>query len=201
MKKTLVFYALCSFSLGFSQCTISGADEIQVGERVNYTAEISADDASNIYEWVYLDQKLIPEGSLNEKSLTVKGSDLGKSMLTLKVKSGSGNVKCHKTVNVIAPTTNLSPNSSSCDLKVDAFIEKRISNNTVVFEPVTSETQYSYTWIVTYRNGKKESSGNKAGKFNYSNQNVIDQVQLEIKEGYCSKKVSKVYDTNFWYFF
>lgn len=201
MKKNVVLFALFSFALGFSQCTISGADEIQVGERVKYTAEITADVSSNAYEWVYLDQKIIPEGNLNQKSLTVKGSDLGKSKLSLEIKNETETLKCQKVITVIAPKTNLSPNSSSCDLKVDGFIEKRISNDTVVFEPLTAETKYSYNWIVTYRSGKKETSANKAGSFNYSNQNIIDQVELEIKEGYCSKKLSKAYDTNFWYFF
>ena len=32
-------------------------------------------------------------------------------------------------------------------------------------------------------------------------QNVIDYVELQVKMGVCIKKISKSYDTNFWYFF
>ena len=201
MKKNVLLFSLLSFSMAFSQCTISGADQIQVGERQNYTAELPADYVPSSYEWIYLDQKIIPQIDLNQNFLVAKGSDLGKSMLTLEIKNANGKIKCQKAITVIAPLTNVFPAAPNCDIKIDGFTEVRVSNETVVFEPSSSEGKYTYNWIVTYRSGKKELSTQKSGKFSYSNQNVIDQVELELKEGRCSKKITKPYDTNFWYFF
>jgi hypothetical protein len=198
MKKSLLFIALLNFSFVFSQCTISGADQIQVGERQNYTAEIRADYAPNSYQWIYLDQKIIPQSEVDQNFLIAKGSDLGKSMLTLEIKNAKGKIKCQKEITVIAPIANVFQETSNCN-DIVSFKEIKISNETVVFEPNSSEGKYTYNWVVSYRSGKKDLSDQKSGKFTYSNQDLIDQVELVIKDGKCSKKITKTYDTNFWY--
>jgi hypothetical protein len=201
MKKFLVLLILLNFSNVFSQCTISGADEVQVGERQVFTAEMSGDSSNNSYEWIYLDEKAIPEGDLSQNSLTVKGSVPGSSVLYLEINGGKDKIKCQKIINVISPISGIYPGEPNCDIKVEAFKERKLSNNLVVFEPQTTINRYSYKWIVSYRSGLRETSMERNGQFKYSNQNIIDHVELQIKEGNCSKRIMKPYDTNFWYFF
>jgi len=201
MKKNLLFLAILNFSFAFSQCTISGADEVQVGERQIYTAEIMADELENSYEWIYLDQKVIPEGDLLQKSLIVKGSVPGTSVLSLQITKNKDRVKCQKTIKVIAPKSTVFPGEPNCDIKVLSFSETRTSNSSVVFEPDYIDKNYSYKWIVTYRSGRVENSAESKGTFKYANDNVIDKVELHIVAGLCSKNIVKPYETNFWYFF
>lgn len=202
MKKLLLFLAVLNFSLAFSQCTITGADQVQVGERQNYTAEASADSSPNAYEWIYLDQKMIPQSDLNQNILTVKGSVPGKSVLSLEIKTAVGPSKCEKSIEVIAPlSVALDINAQKCDIDIDAFKEVRVSDTNVAFEAIAPVNSFNYQWTVHYRNGSKKVSNDKVGKFDFSNENVIDQVELKIIDKKCTKKISKSYNHNFWYFF
>lgn len=202
MKKLLLLFTILNFSFAFSQCTINGADQVQVGERQDYTAEVSADFSANAYEWIYLDQKVIPQSDLNQNVLTVRGSVPGKSVLSLELKSSSGISKCQKTIEVIAPlSVALDVNAQKCNIEIDAFKEVRVSDTTVAFEAVAAENNFSYQWTVHYRNGSKKVSKDKVGSFDFSNDNVIDQVELGISDKKCTKKIVKSYNHNFWYFF
>ncbi|KEY20279.1 hypothetical protein HY04_03495 [Kaistella antarctica] len=179
-----------------------GPDQIQVGERQNYTAEISADPTANHYEWIYLDQKMIPQSDLNQNILTVKGSVPGKSVLSLKIKAAGKTFNCKKSVEVIAPlSVSLDINAQKCDIEIEAFKEIRVSNTIVAFEAIAADNSFTYQWTIHYRNGSKKISNDKVGKFDYSNENVIDQVDLDITDKKCTKKISKTYNHNFWYFF
>ena len=202
MKKFILVIALLFYAGLFSQCNIIGADQIQVGERQNYTAEISADSTVNNYEWIYLDQKMIPQNDLNQNVLTVKGSVPGKSVLSLKIKAAGKTYNCKKSIEVIAPlSVALDVNAQKCDIEIEAFKEIRVSNTTVAFEAIAAVNSFTYQWTIHYRNGSKKVSNEKVGKFDYSNENVIDQVDLNITDKKCTKKISKTYNYNFWYFF
>ena len=61
MKKILFLTVLLNSIFAFSQCTITGADQLQVGERQVYTATNSEADCESCYQWTYLDQKIILE--------------------------------------------------------------------------------------------------------------------------------------------
>ena len=202
MKKFILVIALLFYAGLFSQCNIIGPDQIQVGERQNFTAEISADSAANNYEWIYLDQKMIPQNDLNQKILTVKGSVPGKSVLSLKIKAAGKTSNCKKSIDVIAPlSVALDINAQKCDIEIEAFKEIRVSNTIVAFEAIAADNSFTYQWTIHYRNGSKKVSNDKVGKFDYSSENVIDQVELNITDKKCTKKISKTYNHNFWYFF
>lgn len=202
MKKLLFLLAVLNFSFAISQCAITGADQVQVGERQNFTAEISADSKANSYEWIYLNQKMIPQSELNQNVLTVKGSVPGKSVLSLEIKTAAGISKCEKSIEVIAPlSVALDINAQKCNIEIDAFKEVRISDNNVAFEAIGPNNNFNYQWTVHYRNGSKKVSNEKVGTFDFSNEKVIDLVELNITDKKCTKKISKTYNHNFWYFF
>ncbi|QOW11755.1 hypothetical protein Q73A0000_15995 [Kaistella flava (ex Peng et al. 2021)] len=202
MKKLLLFLAILNFSFVFSQCTITGADQVQVGERQTYSVSDSNVQCTDCYAWTYLDQKVILEDDTHSNTLTLKGSLPGKALLSLEIKTNEGISKCQKSIQVIAPTSKvLDVNAPKCNITTDSFKEVRESDKTVVFEPSDTEKDYSYKWTVTYRSGDKKVSGEKLGKFNFSNENVIDTVELDIVDRECTKKISKSYNNNFWYFF
>ena len=202
MKKLLLLLAVLNFSFAISQCTITGADEVQVGERQTYSVEVSKDLPANSYEWIYMDQKMIPQSELNQNSLTVRGSVPGKSVLSLEIKTAGGTSKCEKSIEVIAPlSVALDINAQKCDIEIDAFKEVRISDTNVAFEAIALNNNFNYQWTVHYRNGSKKVSNEKVGTFDFSNEKVIDLVELDITDKKCTKKISKTYNHNFWYFF
>lgn len=201
MQKIYVFFCSVFFVFNFAQCTIDGSDQIQVGEKQNYFAAKNQ-DCKDCYQWIHLDQKVILESDTNKNEITLKGTVPGEAILFLEIASEKGISKCQKLIQVTVPTTEILPaHSSKCDLAIDSFREIRVAGNQVIFEPETSENNLTYLWTVTYRSGaKKVSSARKAG-FEYSNDDVIDHVDLKVVFNKCIKKISKVYDANFWYFF
>lgn len=203
MKKILFILALLNFGLAFSQCTITGADQLQVGERQVYTATNSdATECLDCYQWTYLDQKILLESDTKKNDLTVKGAVPGSALLSLEIKTKDGKSKCEKLIKVIAPTSNILTNDNvKCDIGVSAFKEVRATDKKVAFEPETAETNLSYIWTVTYRNGDIKKSAEKKPQFDYSNEHVIDKVEMEVFLDRCSTKISKSYNSNFWYFF
>lgn len=202
MKKSLLLINVLLINLFYSQCTISGADQIQVGERQVYHANEIEPACTDCYHWTYLDQKVLLENDTNSKEITLKGAVPGEAVLSLQIKANGGNQKCQKSLAVIAPTSNLiAGDAAKCEIPVQVFKETRVEGNKVQFEPETGEGKYTYLWTVTYRNGSKKTSADKKAQFDYSMQSVIDSVELLVKKDVCSKKISKSYDTNFWYFF
>lgn len=199
MKKYYLLFALITFVLNSAQCTITGADQVQVGERQTYAVSDNV-QCTDCYQWTYLDQKVILEGDTRGNTMTLKGSVPGKADLLLEIKTPERTLKCQKSIQVIAPDV-LDLNKPKCDITVDAFKEVRVSDTAVVFEPIAADNNYSYKWTVTYRSGDKKVSSEKLGKFDFSNGNVIDTVELDLVEKDCTKKISKSYNSNYWYFF
>ncbi|WP_313504364.1 hypothetical protein [Kaistella carnis] len=202
MKKLSLLLAVLNFSFAISQCTITGAAQVQVGERQTYSVEVSKDLPANSYEWIYMDQKMIPQSELNLNSLTVKGSVPGKSVLSLEIKTAAGTSKCEKSIEVIAPlSVSFDSNAQKCNIEIDAFKEVRISDTNVALEAIAPNNNFNYQWTVHYRNGSKKVSNEKVGTFAFSNEKVIDLVELNVTDKKCTKKISKTYNHNFWYFF
>ena len=202
MKAILFLIALLNSCFAFSQCLIAGSDQIQVGERKIYEADETESDCNDCYQWTYHDQKVLLETDTHRKQITLKGAVPGEAVLFLEISTKEGNQKCQKSVNVISPTTNLiAGDAAKCKIAVEAFKETRIKDNVVQFEPEIADDQSTFLWTVTYRNGSKKTSADRKATFDYSMQNVINEVELKVKVDLCSKKISKTYDTNFWYFF
>lgn len=202
MKKILLIGFLFIFAGLFAQCNITGADQIQVGVRQQYSAENAIADCVDCYDWSYMDQKIILEGNTHINPLTIKGAVQGNAILSLEIKTVTGTSKCKKSIQVIAPTSKvLDVNAQKCNIEIDGFKEIRNSDNVVMFEPAASESKLTYQWTVTYRNGSKKVSNEKLGKFDFSNENVIDSVELSVSDRGCNKKTAKTYHSNFWYFF
>lgn len=202
MKKFLFIITLFAYHFASSQCTISGSDIIEVGSRQTYQATDVDFSCTDCFQWTYLDQKVLLENDTNGKEITLKGAVPGEAILSLEVAAKDGNLKCQKSITVIAPTTNLVPGETEkCEIPVQVFKEIKIEGDKVQFEPEAAEGKLTYLWTVTYRNGTIKTSAKKIAQFDYSMQSVIDSVELLIKKDVCTKKIAKSYDTNFWYFF
>lgn len=202
MKKYFLILGLLNFVFGTAQCTIAGAETIQVGEKQTYSVENAVADCNDCYEWSYMDQNVILESDTQKNPLMLKGALPGEALLELAVKSPEGILKCSKLIKVIAPVSNvLDINAQKCNITTDSFKEIRVSDNEVAFEPDTTEPGYSYKWTVTYRNESQKTATEKLGKFNFSNENVIDKVELQVIDRKCTKRMSKSYNNYFWYFF
>lgn len=202
MKKLILLAAIFQLSFAFSQCTISGAAQLQVGERQTYVVEGADTNCTDCNVWTYKDQNIILESNPNEKEMTVKGALPGTAVLSFEMKSKSGKNKCAKTLTVMAPTTDLLPaDSFKCDIAVANFEEVRISDKIVAFKPVTEETNLTYKWTAYYRGGEEKVLTSKIPQFDYSNGHVIDKIVMDVAQNKCTKKLTKNYDTNFWYFF
>lgn len=202
MKKFLFFCVVLSFTQGFAQCLITGPDQIQVGEKQKYTSENAGVNCTGCFEWTYPDQKIFLENDTKSNEITIKGAVPGTAVLSLKILAAGEKLQCTKSIKVIAPTaTIISPEAAKCDLPIESFKEIRLSDNMVAFEPEESPEKYSYKWTVTYKSGNTKVSTERMPKFQFSNQHAIDQVELQVTLDKCSKKIKKIYDTNFWYFF
>jgi hypothetical protein len=202
MKIILFLTALLNSVFAFSQCTITGANQLQVGERQVYTATNSEADCESCYQWTYLDQKILLESDTKKKDLTVKATVPGNAILSLEIMVNGEKSKCEKLIKVIAPTSNILSNDNvKCDFGFDSFKEIRSAENKVVFEPQTTQTNFSYNWTITYRNGDTKKSFEKKPEFDYSDNLAIDKVEMQVIFNQCSTKITKNYDTNFWYFF
>lgn len=202
MKKLILATTFLQSIFAFSQCTITGADTVQVGERQTYTAANADAACENCYTWIYMKENIILENESTTKDLTVKGARPGTANLSLEIKTNGKVSKCEKLITVIAPTTSvLEGDATNCVIAVEAFKEVRTSNKTVVFEPETTETNFTYNWTIYYRGGEKKQSSERKPQFDFSDEHVIDKVDMEVVLGRCSKKVTKEYNTNFWYFF
>lgn len=74
MEKFLLFFAVSSFGISSAQCTITGAETIEVGEKQIYKVTGQGVVCADCYEWSYPDQKIIFEGETNKSEIKVKGS-------------------------------------------------------------------------------------------------------------------------------
>ena len=202
MKKILLLTALLNSILAFSQCIITGADQLQVGERQVYKAAKTSVDSLDFYQWSHLDQKVLLENSTQQNELSLKGAVPGNARLTLEIKTKDDVEKCEKIIKVIMPTSNIITNTDpKCDFALSSFKEIKSSDKTVNFEPETSEINFTYRWTVYYRNGNKKVSTESKPQFEFSNEEVIDKVDMEVFRDRCTKKITKSYGGNFWYFF
>lgn len=202
MKKILFLTAILNSLFAFPQCTIMGADQLQVGERQVYTSSNNNAECDSCYKWTYLDQNIILEGDLQKSQLTLKGSLPGDALLSLEIKTNSSPEKCEKLIKVIEPTSNIITNKKgNCDIKLNSFNEIRVADKKVSFQPENTEEVLSYKWTVYYRGGETKESAEKKPEFDYSNDQVIDKVEMTVTLEHCNKTITKLYDTNFWYFF
>ena len=87
MKKFLLSLAILNFSILFSQCTIIGADIIEVGEKQIYKVSNQGDVCADCYQWIYLDQKIIFEGDTNKNEVKLKGSVPGDAVFSVEINS------------------------------------------------------------------------------------------------------------------
>lgn len=202
MKKFLLFFAVLNFSILFSQCAITGAETIEVGEKQIYKVTGQGDICADCYEWSYPDQKIIFEGETNKSEIKLKGSVPGDAVFSVKINSINNPLKCSKQIKVIEPTTNFrAGDNEKCEIQVEAFKEIKVGEKKVAFEAETAEENYTYLWTAFYRDGTQKKSTHRKPQFEVTNDHVIDKVEVQVTLKTCTKKISKSYHSNFWYFF
>ena len=201
MKKFLLFFVVWNGILS-AQCTITGAETIEVGEKQIYKVTGQGDICADCYEWSYPDQKIIFEGETNKSEIKLKGSVPGDAVFSVKINSKNIPLKCSKQIKVIEPTTNFrAGDTEKCEIPVEAFKEIKVGEKKVAFEAESAEENYTYLWTAFYRDGTQKTSTDRKPQFDVTNDHVIDRLELQITLKSCTKKILKSYHSNFWYFF
>ena len=202
MKNLILLMTLFSFTSLFSQCIIIGADQLQVGEKQEYSVENAIADCENCYKWMYADQKIIFESDSRINPLTVKGAVTGAAILSLEIKTPKKTLNCQKTIQVIEPTSKvLTVNAPKCDIEIELFNEVRNSDELVTFVPLVNDGVYKYEWTATYGNGAVKVMNDKNPGFAYSQANGILDMKLRVTSSQCVRTISKKYEPSFWMFF
>lgn len=202
MKNLLCFLALFIFGFISAQCVITGADQLQVGEKQVYTVALDSGSCEDCYRWSHEGQNIIFESGTRISEVTLKGAVPGKAIVNLNLKLPRGSQKCEKVISVIAPLTSiLIPATKDCDIRVEGIKEFKSGSNTVTFEAGETGSDQAYMWTVTYRSGVTKSSRATSPQFDFSDNNVISSVALQVTTKNCARTLSKNYHDNFWYFF
>lgn len=202
MKKFLLSLAVLNFGILFSQCTITGAETVEVGEKQIYKVTAQGDVCVDCYEWSYPDQKIIFEGETNKVEIKVKGSVPGDAVFSVKINAKTNPVKCSKQITVIEPATKFrAGDTEKCEIPVEVFKEIKVGEKKVAFEAESAEENYTYLWTAFYRDGTQKTSSDRKPQFEVTNDHVIDKVELQVTLKTCTKKILKSYQSNFWYFF
>lgn len=201
MKKIFILAVLAIFSQAAAQCVITGADEVAVGATAEYSANVDSACAT-CYSWHYPDQNIYLEGNLHSNRVTVKGALPGKAILTFKIAEGKKKRECQKEISVVKATVvSLAPEVVNCNLPTPEIAEKRITNTVVEFQASGEDSPAAHRWTVFYKSGQQSTKDGKTAQFNFGTANVIDKVEVELSIDKCTKKVAKIYNENFWYFF
>lgn len=201
MKKFLLLFAVWNGILS-AQCTITGAEAIEVGEKQIYKVTGQGDVCADCFEWIYPDQKIIFEGETNKSEIKVKGSVPGDAVFSVKINSKNIPLKCSKQIKVIEPATKFRAGDiEKCEIPVTDFKEIKVGDKKVAFEAETADENYTYLWTAFYRDGTQKTSTDRKPQFEVTNDHVIDKVEVQVTLKTCTKKISKSYHSNFWYFF
>lgn len=201
MKKFLLFFAVWNGILS-AQCTITGAGAIEVGEKQIYKVTGQGDVCTDCFEWIYPDQKIIFEGETNKSEIKVKGSVPGDAVFSVKINVKNNSLICSKQITVIEPATKFrAGDTEKCEIPVEVFKEIKVGDKKVAFEAEAAEENYTYLWTAFYRDGTQKKSTDRKPQFEVTNDHVIDKVEVQVTLKTCTKKISKSYHSNFWYFF
>ncbi len=216
MKNLFLALALFTFTGAFSQCTISGADQIKVGEIQSYSADNSVAQCEDCHLWAMERGAATLSGLVKKKTITVKGLAPGQANLGVTVVTADGEVKCSKTIDVtenqLGETTEEVGNpligevkpqgqSSGCDVDFSEFAEVKNSDEMVSFVPLNTDKQYKYEWTAVYVNGDQKIKTAKNPSFIYSKGNGIIHLTLVVTSASCTRTIQKRYQPNFWMFF
>lgn len=201
MKKFLLFFVVWNGILS-AQCTITGAETIEVGEKQIYKVTGQGDVCADCFEWIYPDQKIIFEGETNKSEIKVKGSVPGDAVFSVKINAKNNPLICSKQITVIEPATKFrAGDTEKCEIPVTDFKEIKVGDKKVAFEAETADENYTYLWTAFYRDGTQKKSTDRKPQFEVTNDHVIDKVEVQVTLKTCTKKISKSYHSNFWYFF
>lgn len=216
MKNLFLALALFTFTGAFSQCEISGADQLKVGEIQSYSVDNSVAQCEDCHLWSMVRGAGTLSGLVKKKTISVKGLVAGQATLNVNVATADGDVKCSKTIEVLEnqgqETTKEGVNpligevpsqgqSPACDVDFSEFVEVKNSDEMVTFVPLNTDKQYKYEWTAIYVNGEQKVQNEKNPSFIYSKGNGIIHLTLIVTSASCTRTIQKSYQPNFWMFF
>ncbi|SFJ14017.1 hypothetical protein SAMN05421638_2284 [Kaistella treverensis] len=202
MKKILFFFTILSYTAVFSQCYIEGKSVINVGESQVYTVKNNTAKCDDCHTWSSLDNIISLDGNLKQSKLQVKGISGGSTLLAMEMDSDKGLLKCYKTIRVIsALPKKLSAVAEECDFDINGFKEMKANDSTVSYAPDNLVENLKYTWIAEYENGEQKSTNEPKANFNFTKENGIKALKLNVKSAHCVRDFTKIYDANYWDFY
>lgn len=207
MKKIYLLAAFVSAATVYSQCNISGNFTMKVGESLTLSFDNNNAQCNDCHQWTAVGGNAEIEGDFRKNSIRLKANSPGRTVVSLGVLNSQGYAQCSKNIDVVDSATGSLANAGNstknvdCNIIVDGFKEVKYADGIVSFFPNPVNNDFKYTWTAVYANGKEAQSSEKVPQFNYSADNSISTVKVQIVSNKCIKNLAKTYDGSYWKFF
>lgn len=201
MKKLIMMMLMAIAHPSFSQCTIIGDDKISNLKESDFETTLEA-PCKDCYQWSIEGN---PDMVIQSKTkrISLKGIKAGSFKIKVAALTPKGLVSCEKNFEVIENEVINSASdgkikSSNCNITNIDFKEVHFSDNQFILYPAETPLDISYSWEVTFKNGKKLNLTEKAPKVSNEEENPITEVVMIWDSKVCTKKYTKNYPESFW---
>lgn len=179
----------------FSQCNIIGKSHIGFNETAEYTIDVDA-QCPDCYQWKNPNNNAIIMDNGIQKTIGLKGTGNGQTILHATVLTPQGVSTCSKVIEITGG--NNASSTFNCDIGITDIKEAKFSDDTIALFPNNSDgTTYNYLWTANYSNGESKTSNEKVPQLPYP----FKSIKLKVTSKKCLKEYSKTYDDNFWQYF
>lgn len=213
MKKIIFLSSLLLSIFSYAQCHIVGQSTLGENQTASYTFENENAQCENCHLWAISNTNAKLVGDIRTNSINVNALAIGKSILSLSVLTSKGMSQCIKEIEIVKPNTSSNNNffqqsptasqvaKSDCNIDVNSFKEVKFTPNSVSIIPNIAGKEHDFLWTATYANGEKRTSNYTISQFEFTKDNKIRTISVEVKQGSCIRTISKNYEENFWKYF
>lgn len=205
MKKWTLLSTLFCALLFNAQCTINGKNTLNIGETVNYSVDMELAQCTDCHLWTYAGNGINLEGDTRKNTVTVRGANGGRAVISVTYLSSMGISQCSKNIDVLASggyadnnAGNTNPSQVNCDVQVANFKEVKVDDGVVSFFPQGDNGNFNYEWTALYVDGSTKTSKDKVPQFTFTPNVGILKISAKITSNICYKTLSKTYDVNYW---
>lgn len=204
MKKSLLLISFLGFTTVFAQCIIKGNPAMKVNDTEIYTVESDNAQCTDCHLWTNIGGNASLEGNVKQKSVKLRANSGGRTILSLTVLSPQGMQQCSKNIDITDFSVSAAPkappkviSNPNCDIDFNDYKEVKFSDGIVSLMSNT-DNNFKYEWTAVYMSGEQKTSKDKTPQFNYSKENGIRTIKVQIISSKCMKNFSKAYETAFW---
>lgn len=196
MKKIIFIITNFIIIQTYAQCNIITSNVTPEREEISFTVDTKA-QCDDCYLWTASNLQIL--GSNKQNKVTIKATDTDNKEISVLLLTSDGTKECKKIVEANTSEKSIAQ-ATKCGISIKDFKEVKVDNSTMSFFPSENRSDYSYRWIVTYKNGDRKESTEKIPQFSISKENNIVTTKLQIisKSPICSSTISKDYQDAFW---